>query len=74
MPDGKITFSTDLDNKGLEKQLNEATKQIESSEKKWHAIEKKRASADAKVSEKTENKSKTKLYRTTSTIYGGKFG
>lgn len=33
MPDGRITFSTDLDNKGLEKKLDGLTKKIESSEK-----------------------------------------
>ena len=60
MPDGRITFSTDFDNKELEKQLKEVTKQIESSEKKWHALEKKRAAADTKVREKTETQSSLK--------------
>lgn len=60
MPDGKITFSTDLDNKGLEKQLTEVTKQIESAEKKRDAIKKRRDSAFAKVREKTETQSNLK--------------
>lgn len=34
MPDGKITFSTDLDNKQLEKKLTDLNQKIESSEKK----------------------------------------
>lgn len=34
MPDGKITFSTDLDNKGMEKKLSKLPRKIEESEKK----------------------------------------
>lgn len=34
MPDGKIVFSTELDNKGLEKDFREATKEVERQEKK----------------------------------------
>ena len=33
MADGRITFSTDLDNKGLEKKLSDLSKRIESAEK-----------------------------------------
>lgn len=44
MADGKITFSTELDNKELEKGLSKLNKNIESSEKKLSALTEKRKS------------------------------
>ena len=57
MADGKITFSTDLDNKGLEKSLSKLNKEIESSEKKLADLKKKRDSAFSNVREKEEKQS-----------------
>ena len=45
MADGKITFSTELDNKELEKQLQEMNEEIKSHEKELKNLEKERTAA-----------------------------
>ena len=46
--DGSITFSTDLDNSKLEKELNELTKQIKDKEKSLTKIQEQEAEAAKK--------------------------
>lgn len=54
MADGKIIFSTELDNKELENSLSKLNKQIESAEKKLGDLKKKRDAAFSNVREKEE--------------------
>ena len=59
MPDGKITFSTDLDNKQLEKKLSDLNKKIESSEKKLYDKKEQQSAIRAELQAAKEEAQKT---------------
>ena len=59
MPDGKITFSTDLDNKQLEKKLTDLNQKIESSEKKLFDKREQQSAIRAELQSAKEEAQKT---------------
>lgn len=59
MPDGKITFSTDLDNKQLEKKLSDLNQKIESSEKKLFDKREQQSAIRAELQSAKEEAQKT---------------
>ena len=61
MADGKITFSTDIDNKGAEKKLDSLTNKIESAEKELFDKKEQQSSIKTELEDAKNEAKKTEV-------------